>query len=130
VRRLGVSPAQVSALVERMRRKGLLDGCRPPGDRRRQMWRLTDRGRDALGDAFRAIRPWVERVERRLGPERSAEIGRALDKLVSLLHDAAPDAGRPLPASSGRESDREVSPPDQGREVRHVPFPPRRRGAA
>jgi len=44
----GVSPAQMSGLVERLRQRGLLAGCRGDRDRRRQYWRLTPAGEDLL----------------------------------------------------------------------------------
>jgi DNA-binding MarR family transcriptional regulator len=47
-RRLGISPAQVSALVERLRQAGWVVGQRSSVDRRRQIWRLTDRGTELV----------------------------------------------------------------------------------
>ena len=44
----GVSEAQMSGLVERLRQNGLLIGCRGEPDRRRQYWRLTAAGNDLL----------------------------------------------------------------------------------
>jgi len=44
----GVSAAQMSGLVERLRQHGLLAGCRGDRDRRRQYWRLTTAGEDLL----------------------------------------------------------------------------------
>jgi DNA-binding MarR family transcriptional regulator len=46
---VGVSTAQMSGLVERLRQHGLLASCRSDRDRRRQYWRLT-----AAGDALLA----------------------------------------------------------------------------
>lgn len=43
-RRVGVSPAQVSAIVESLRRRDLLSGERCQVDRRRQVWRATTTG--------------------------------------------------------------------------------------
>ena len=47
-REMAVSPAQVSGLVEQLRRKGLLEGRRSETDRRRQLWRLTTDGQATL----------------------------------------------------------------------------------
>ncbi len=44
----GVSEAQMSGLVERLRQGGLLIGCRGEPDRRRQYWRLTVAGNELL----------------------------------------------------------------------------------
>ncbi len=46
-RRLAVSTAQVSALVERLRAAGCI-AVAPASDRRRQLWRLTPAGRAAV----------------------------------------------------------------------------------
>lgn len=48
IARLGVSPAQVSGLVESLRRRGLLSAKRDPLDRRRQRWQLTEQGQALL----------------------------------------------------------------------------------
>jgi len=46
---LGLSPAQVSALVERLQTKKLILGSPTPEDRRRQLWRLNTRGLQLIG---------------------------------------------------------------------------------
>ena len=43
---LGISPAQTSGLVERLRQKGWITAHRDPHDRRRQCWIVTDAGRE------------------------------------------------------------------------------------
>lgn len=43
-RELALSPAQVSGLLEELRRRGLVTGRSPRGDRRRREWRLTPAG--------------------------------------------------------------------------------------
>lgn len=47
---VGVSTAQMSGLVERLRQHGLLAGCRCHRDRRRQYWRLTTAGEQLLAE--------------------------------------------------------------------------------
>lgn len=49
-REIGISTAQTSTLVEKLRRAGLVEGHRPAHDRRRQVWQLTERGRTVLAD--------------------------------------------------------------------------------
>ena len=44
---LSISPAQLSQLLEQLRRRGLLESTRDPLDRRRQRSRLTGRGEQA-----------------------------------------------------------------------------------
>lgn len=43
---LGLSTAQVSGLVERLRRRGLLVASSVSGDRRRQLWQLSLSGKE------------------------------------------------------------------------------------
>lgn len=43
-RRLGLSASQVSAVVGRLRLARYVSGMRPPGNRRRQVWQLTEEG--------------------------------------------------------------------------------------
>ncbi len=63
---LAVSPAQVSGLVEQLRRKGLLEGRRPAADRRRQLWRLTPDGRDTLEAILADQRHALDRLANQL----------------------------------------------------------------
>ena len=46
---LGISTAQVSALVEKLRGRQIIDPVVDEVDRRRQLWRLTDNGRRFFG---------------------------------------------------------------------------------
>lgn len=46
--KLVVSPAQISACVGRLDAEGLILGRRPQTDRRRQLWRISDRGRSLV----------------------------------------------------------------------------------
>jgi len=45
---IGVSPAQMSSLVEGLRKRGLMEMKRSPVDRRRQVWQLLAQGEDLL----------------------------------------------------------------------------------
>jgi DNA-binding MarR family transcriptional regulator len=55
---VGVSEAQMSGLVERMRQNGLLIGCRGEPDRRRQYWRLTAAGDERLARIRAVVGKW------------------------------------------------------------------------
>ena len=46
--RLALSPAQISATVERLRTGDWIVQCDRPGDRRRHLWQLSARGRTRL----------------------------------------------------------------------------------
>jgi DNA-binding MarR family transcriptional regulator len=56
---LGMSPAQVSGLVEQLRSRGLMEGRRPPNDRRRQVWHLTESGQAVLDQLMTSLTPWA-----------------------------------------------------------------------
>lgn len=49
---IGISPAQMSGLVERLRSRGLVAMYRLAGDRRRQLWRTTPAGQALLKQAI------------------------------------------------------------------------------
>jgi DNA-binding MarR family transcriptional regulator len=52
---LAVSPARVSAAVERLRAAGLVERAAARGDRRRQCWRLAERGRALVSSVIAAV---------------------------------------------------------------------------
>ena len=57
---LAISAAQVSGLVESLRRRGLLAGHRPAADRRRQLWKLTAHGHQVFGQLMSTLAPSLE----------------------------------------------------------------------
>jgi len=80
--RLAVSAAQVSGLVERLRRGGLLEGRRGPSDRRRQFWRLTPAGEATLQAGLAGMADWAGAFDSRLGARGARRLIRLLDRLV------------------------------------------------
>ena len=66
---VGVSAAQMSGLVERLRRQGLLAGSRADGDRRRQYWRLTTAGERLLAEIQADIGEWTKGWEIACSPQ-------------------------------------------------------------
>jgi DNA-binding MarR family transcriptional regulator len=52
---VGVSPAQMSGIVERLRRRGLVAMHRPAGDRRRQVWKTAAAGQALLSQVARPL---------------------------------------------------------------------------
>ena len=52
--RLALSPAQVSACVEKLRVRGLIAHCEVGGDRRRHLWQLSAAGNDTLQKVVQA----------------------------------------------------------------------------
>jgi DNA-binding MarR family transcriptional regulator len=57
---LAISTAAVSGLVEGLRRRGLIACHRPADDRRRQVWKLTARGHQLLGQLMSTLGPRLE----------------------------------------------------------------------
>ena len=55
VRALGISAAQISGLVDQLRRSGDLIGARAEQDRRQQRWQLTDAGTAKLTEALSVV---------------------------------------------------------------------------
>jgi DNA-binding MarR family transcriptional regulator len=67
---IGVSPAQLSGLLDDLAARGLIVGRRPAHDRRRQYWRLTPIGQTLVGELLVDIARWVENTEPMLDTER------------------------------------------------------------
>lgn len=88
---LGISPAQVSALVERLRERGRLESNRCPQDRRRRLWRLTDSGRQSLELASQQL---AQRLAELPSPLDRDELASIRQRLESLIASLAKPAGR------------------------------------
>lgn len=56
---LGVSPAQLSGLVEQLSAQGWIVSRRPAHDRRRQYWRLTEAGQALVSELLAGINHWL-----------------------------------------------------------------------
>lgn len=56
--RLVVSPAQVSMTVERLRAQGWIERSPHGGDRRRNLWQLTDDGRQVIARSLSELARW------------------------------------------------------------------------
>jgi DNA-binding MarR family transcriptional regulator len=84
---LGVSPAQMSGLVERLRQRNLLQVERLGNDRRRQVWQLTAGGTSVLASACSQLAADREFC----GWLSTAEIA----LLQSLIARCTPDQGGP-----------------------------------
>lgn len=77
---LGISPAQVSCLVEQLRKRDWISGTRCAIDRRRQVWQLTPAGSSALDAAVADLQVYTGRLLHDLSePVRQS--------LVRMLHD-------------------------------------------
>ncbi len=85
---LGLSPATVSGIVEQLRARGLLEGRRSAADRRRQEWRLTDRGAALFRAVAAELAEPAARVQQHVGATALDAFRRLLDRLGAAL-DAA-----------------------------------------
>jgi DNA-binding MarR family transcriptional regulator len=81
--RLAVSPAQVSAMVEQLRRKKLLLGQRSRSDRRRQCWRVTPQGRALIASLAAELNPWAQRWLGHLSAGQLQSVAAALDSITT-----------------------------------------------
>lgn len=86
---LGVSPAQVSVNVERLREQGWLESNRCANDRRRRLWRLTDAGRQVLKQAGRELTERLSALEFEVSVEELNAVRTLLGKLISSLNSSS-----------------------------------------
>lgn len=93
---LGVSKQTASQLVDTLVIRGYLERAADPGDRRRMLIALTERGRAASA----VVQATAEQVDARLvaivGPERVAHTKETLAALLSLR--SSPASSPPVPA--------------------------------
>lgn len=87
---VGVSAAQMSGLVERLRQQGLLAGSRDDGDRRRQYWRLTAAGEHLLAEILAEISQWTHGWERACSPQDRKAILDWLRELAQAVAEPSP----------------------------------------
>ena len=102
---IGLSAAQASGLLDRLRRSGLVCSRRPARDRRRQLWRLEPAGRQALDRAFEEIGGLAETVMGELSDANQS----LLESLLSAVSRAARETSKAQGASeteskSGKEA--------------------------
>src|SRR5206468_2576310 len=82
---IGISPAQMSGMVERLRSRGLVAMHRLAMDRRRQIWRTTAVGQSLLAAAAEHLNELAAGISRGL----SAEEQSAAEGLCERLAEAA-----------------------------------------
>lgn len=109
VANIGVSAAQMSGLVDRLRRQELLVARRCDSDRRKQYWVLTGQGNRLLDEIQADLRLAS------LGVTRSLSVDEQ-QLLVSLLHRLARTVQQPFAL---RTVTPDANDPGQHRDVRH-----------
>lgn len=91
--RLSMSPGAVTALVDRLERRGYAERIPNPADRRSSLVRATEAG---TGESLRHLSPYIREMqdleERLSGQEREA-VARFLSEATRIAHrHSAPDA--------------------------------------
>ena len=85
----GISPAQASSLVERLRKRGLLAMKRSTIDRRRQVWHLLQEGEALLGRIRNGLETVAHRLDAMVSPEEQEAAARLFDRLVDAAERSA-----------------------------------------
>ena len=109
---VGASPAQMSGLVERLRKRGLIDMHRSAVDRRRQVWRATALGRELLVSALPLLAQLAAQVEQSLSTDEQEAVLVLCDKLTSTWTgptEMTEPCGDSLRASGTRLKSREAA---------------------
>ena len=83
---VGVSPAQMSSLVERLRKRGLMEMTRSPIDRRRQVWRLLAQGEELLDQIRTSLGAVAEEIDGLITPQEQ----QAAQLMLARLSEPAP----------------------------------------
>jgi DNA-binding MarR family transcriptional regulator len=88
---IGVSPALMSGMVEKLRQRTLLEMQRSLVDRRRQVWRTTDAGRQLLADLRPVLVRLAEQLAAKLLPGDQQTLESLCERLLTAV-DAIPPA--------------------------------------
>jgi len=100
---IGVSPAQMSGLVERLRARGLVAMHRLIVDRRRQIWRTTAEGSDLLTRIAKPLAELSLAISRDLSAEQLQSTESLCERLAETLSTASGGAKR-LRAALGSQT--------------------------
>ena len=110
VEEIGLSPAQTSGLLDRLKQRGLVASRRPAQDRRRQFWRLEPSGRELLCEALVRIAAAANGVLRPLSTADQALLENLLSTVNQTLcrdasaADSLPDHKTPAVDRGAREA--------------------------
>lgn len=104
---LGISPAQISNLVEQLRKRGWIVGQRSQTDRRRQVWELTDAGLELCRLVAETLNADCAAVLPRFHHEDSDAVIADIERLATVLAALCDDQ----PVASDDASTRRTSLP-------------------
>ncbi len=97
---MAISDAQVSALVEQLRRRDFLTAHRGASDRRRQFWTLTSHGTAIFGELIASLAPWAREMEARFGADRRVQLAEHVGELLKIAGHSLHGAHRVGPPRS------------------------------
>ncbi len=86
----GMSTGQISHLVERLRKEGMLQSRRAENDRRRRLWQLTEVGERRLHEAGRILSQQLAVMDRQVNESDKS----ALHSLLTRMSDEQSDSGK------------------------------------
>ena len=98
----GLSPAQTSSLVERLRQRGLMAMKRSTLDRRRAVWQLLAQGEDLLLRIRTGLESVAHRLDALVAPEEQEAAARLFDRIVDAAERS--EAIKPHEAGAGIEA--------------------------
>ena len=89
---IGVSPAQMSGIAERLRQRGLIEMHRQTLDRRRQVWRGTPQAQQVLNALAAPLEALAGGIDSGVSPADQQTAQMLCERLASAL-EAWPDHG-------------------------------------
>ena len=87
--RLGQSESNVSTLIERMQRDGLVDRSRSEADRRKRVLLISSRGRSTLDDVDERRLQWTDHLFKGMSVTDSSQLVMLLNQLGKVLRSAS-----------------------------------------
>lgn len=101
---LGLSNAHVSQLVEGLRKRGWMVGQRAANDRRRQVWRLTEEGRERLTQAVAQLTPLLTHLDMLFSASEAESLAAQLSRLAAALTQVCTSAAGTNAAATPRSA--------------------------
>ena len=96
---VGVSPAQMSGIVERLRRRGLVAMHRPAGDRRRQVWKTAAAGQVLLSQVGQPLTELAAALSKSVAPPEQLQALSVCERVAGTAGERLRDRHDEQPAS-------------------------------
>ena len=88
-RQIGISAAQTSGLLEKLRGRDLIQSQRLSNDRRKKIWLLTDRGKSLLSQILLNLKPLFDELKEKFGWTNGSSLLQLLDQLDGITRSAS-----------------------------------------